>query len=58
MEQNKPNCYKCSYFYITYDTRFPHGCKAYGVQSKYLPSSVIIRTTGIGCISFKEKNKS
>ena len=49
------NCRKCIYFYITWDNRFPYGCKLYEVKSRQLPSMVVYQSIGKMCESFKEK---
>ncbi len=53
--QERVVCRKCRYFYITWDKRFPNGCKAYGIKTKYLPSVVVLRTTGKGCACYQPK---
>ncbi|AGL02968.1 hypothetical protein Desgi_3645 [Desulfoscipio gibsoniae DSM 7213] len=49
------NCRKCKHFYITWDARFPNGCKSYGIRSKYNPAFEVLRVTGKGCLCFHEK---
>lgn len=52
----KPNCMKCKHFYITYDQNTPRGCRAYGIQSKQLPSMIIkAANSGAECIGFTKK---
>ena len=53
----KINCYKCKYFYITWDKNFPNGCKAMNFKTKKLPSAVVKETSDIICQSFIEKSK-
>ena len=31
---NNQNCNNCIHFYITYKSKFPYGCRAFGVISK------------------------
>ena len=32
------NCFFCEHFYITYEVKFPYGCKAMGFKSMRMPS--------------------
>ena len=45
-------------FYITYKTRFPYGCKAFGVISKKLPYLEVKSISGIDCALFSNRNKN
>ncbi|MBF7081449.1 uracil-DNA glycosylase [Desulfallas sp. Bu1-1] len=56
MDGNRPVCHKCKHFYITWDHRFPNGCRGYGIKSKYLPAVEVLRATGKGCLCFVPKN--
>ncbi len=52
----KPNCMKCKHFYITFDQATPRGCRAYSIQSKQLPSSIIkAANRGQECLGFQAK---
>ncbi len=53
----KVNCYKCKYFYITWDKNFPYGCKAFGFKSRLIPSIEVKKASGKECLSFKEKRR-
>jgi len=54
-EQAKVNCYKCKYFYITWDTNFPRGCRLLGFKSRGIPSADVFNSSGIPCLSFEPK---
>jgi len=56
MNSKKINCYKCKYFYITWDKKFPYGCKVFGFKSKILPSIEVKKASGKECLSFKPKS--
>ena len=30
---NRANCFRCKFFYVTWDNRFPRGCRAMGFKS-------------------------
>lgn len=56
MEANKVNCRGCKYFHITWDKASPYGCKAMGFKSKFMPSIIVVQTTGKACLSFHPKS--
>ncbi len=49
------NCYKCKYYYVTWDENFPHGCKGMNFKTREYPSSTVLRTSGKPCLLFKAK---
>ena len=49
------NCYKCRFFYVTWEEQHPNGCRALGFKSRQLPSMVVFRSSGKPCEYFKEK---
>ncbi|HIJ58989.1 MAG TPA: uracil-DNA glycosylase [Nitrospirae bacterium] len=51
----KIDCFKCIYFFITYDANFPYGCKLMGFKSKKLPCKEVFTTSGEECKGFQEK---
>ncbi|NPA16769.1 MAG: uracil-DNA glycosylase [Aquificae bacterium] len=57
MDRKSVNCYKCEYFYITWDKNFPYGCKSFGFKSRLLPSVEVKKASGRECLSFKPKQK-
>jgi hypothetical protein len=57
MVNEKINCYKCVYFYVTWDTAFPRGCKFYNFKTLNLPSILVKQSTGQSCDKFKLKGK-
>jgi hypothetical protein len=46
------DCFKCSRFYITYDPRFPYGCRAAGFKSRAMPSREMAAGSGMACQFF------
>ncbi|OQY01459.1 MAG: hypothetical protein B6I26_03790 [Desulfobacteraceae bacterium 4572_130] len=54
-KQKPINCYKCYHYYVTWDPKFPCGCRAMGFKSKRLPSSSVRESTGKPCLLFKKK---
>jgi len=49
-----PNCLNCIYFFVTWDSRFPRGCRIFGIKSFKLPSSEVFISTGKHCPAFRE----
>lgn len=52
---SKINCFKCKYFYITYQETFPYGCKLMAFKSKVLPSKEVLSASGEECKGFESK---
>jgi len=51
----KINCFKCIYFAVTWDPKFPKGCKFFGFKSAEAPSVSVRASTGADCACFVEK---
>ncbi len=49
------NCRKCEYYFVTWEAKQPHGCKAYGFKSATIPSMAVFQSSGTECTLFKEK---
>jgi hypothetical protein len=49
------DCMKCRHFYVTWDTRFPKGCKAFGFKSQTMPSLTVFTSSGKHCMNFEAK---
>ena len=43
------NCLRCVHYYITWDRRFPRGCRVLDFKSRYLPSYVVFNSSGMPC---------
>ncbi|MBN2231646.1 MAG: hypothetical protein JW781_02340 [Deltaproteobacteria bacterium] len=52
---NPPVCGRCRHYYVTWDPRHPHGCRALGFKSAALPSAVVQRTSGRACEFFRPR---
>lgn len=48
-------CFKCRYFFITWDPNFPKGCKAYQFKTKQLPAIEVKKASGQTCLRFEKK---
>lgn len=50
-----PNCWKCRFFKISWDPKFPYECEAMGFKSQLLPCRQVISVDGRPCQSFAGK---
>lgn len=57
MNKDTINCYKCKYFYITWNKDFPKGCKFFGFTTHKLPSTYVLESSGEACHGFSLKSK-
>ena len=51
------NCFFCEHFYITYERRFPYGCRALGFKSVRMPSVDVYKSSDMDCALFERKEK-
>ncbi|MBA3028538.1 MAG: uracil-DNA glycosylase [Desulfobacteraceae bacterium] len=50
-------CIHCKYYFITWDSKRPHGCKAMGFKSREVPCVVVRKSSqGLDCLQFKRKD--
>jgi len=54
-DNNTIECRKCKYYYITWDEKFPYGCRAMGFKGKMQPSIVVKKNSGTKCMMFRKK---
>ena len=57
MDSNPINCRRCRYYYVTWDKKFPYGCKAMGFKTARLPSLDGIHASGSPCLHFQTKDR-
>ena len=43
------------HFYVTWDEKFPYGCKAYGFKTNSMPSVKVYQSSGLECQLFAAK---
>ena len=48
-------CTKCAHYFITYNVRFPYGCRIMGFKSRRLPQEEIFSLTGVACQTFERR---
>lgn len=56
MNNKRVDCFKCKNFYVTWDQRFPKGCKAFNFKTNRLPSLEVFRASGEQCLRFEKKS--
>ncbi len=49
------NCFTCVHFHVTWDQRFPKGCRAMNFKTSRLPSHEVYLASGMRCEFFEEK---
>ncbi len=55
-KEKRPNCYKCIYYYITWEKIFSYGCKAFGIKGRRMPSLEVFSASKENCKMFKAKS--
>lgn len=50
-----PNCWKCRFFKISWDPKFPYECQAMDFKSQGLPCAQVLGIDGRECQSFSLK---
>jgi hypothetical protein len=51
----RANCYKCRHYYVTWDPKHRHGCRALGFKSAHIPSAVVKKSSGLDCLYFEAR---
>jgi hypothetical protein len=51
------NCVNCKNFFVTWENKFPYGCRAYEIKSKSAPNLQVLENTGLSCLLFELKQK-
>jgi hypothetical protein len=39
-------CHRCIHYFVTWDARFPHGCRAMGFKSRHYPIQDVQNAVG------------
>lgn len=55
LAQQKPNCFKCKHFYITWEHNRGYACRAMGFKSRQVPWRVVVKESGMPCLMFSPK---
>jgi hypothetical protein len=51
------NCFSCEHFYITYEQRYPYGCRSIGFKSVRMPSVDVYINSNMECGLFVPKER-
>jgi hypothetical protein len=52
---DRPDCWKCRHFAVSWDPKLPYLCKLIGFKSRSLPALEVIRVDGKPCEGFAPK---
>ena len=52
---NRPDCFKCIYFGLTWEQKMPRECKLYGFKTNDMPSNTVYKSSGLPCDGFVQK---
>jgi hypothetical protein len=57
MDEDKKqiNCFRCRHFYVTWEMKFPRGCRAMGFKSREMPSQAVLEASGMPCMRFERR---
>ncbi|MFQ5737124.1 MAG: uracil-DNA glycosylase [Thermodesulfobacteriota bacterium] len=53
----KINCFHCAHYHVTWDPKFPRGCRALRFKGHEMPSAVVLRSSGMECQMFTPKDR-
>lgn len=53
--KRRADCFTCRHFFVTWNPRWPRGCRAFGFQTRELPSSLVRETSGGECRAHEER---
>ncbi len=48
-------CRTCRHYFITWDRKFPHGCRAAGFRSAAMPHLEVFAASGRQCLLYEKK---
>ena len=52
------DCHRCTHYFVTWDPRFPHGCRRMRFKSRMYPCNEVRRTMcGQDCLLFEAKSR-
>jgi hypothetical protein len=54
MKQNKHGP-QCNYYWVTWDPRYPRGCKLFGFRGTAMPSIMVYKATGAKCQNYSSR---
>lgn len=51
----QPNCFECTFHFITHERGRPYGCQQFGFKGQFLPSRHVFEATGMKCAYFQPR---
>jgi hypothetical protein len=51
------NCLECKHYFITWDPKFPYGCRGMHFKSKRQPQLDVLESSGQTCLMFVKKKR-
>jgi len=54
----RPECLRCKHYYVTWNPKFPYGCRAFGFQSRITPCLEVYSASQQQCLKFESRNKA
>lgn len=55
MQTERPKCTQCAHYFISYDPRFPYGCRAMNFKSRTLPQNEVAAISGMDCQTYQPR---
>lgn len=55
MKAKRVNCFTCKHFFVTWDPKFPRGCRAFQFKTNQLPSTQVLAASGHPCLKYEKK---
>ena len=55
MTSERIDCMQCEHYFVTWNPKFPRGCKLYGFKTAGFPSVEVYKATGEDCIGYAKK---
>jgi hypothetical protein len=52
------DCNTCAHFFITWDKRYPYGCRAMNFMSSNSPNKDVFEVEGRDCLTYRSKQSS
>lgn len=52
------DCRRCKHYYVTWDKRFPHGCRSMKFKAKTLPAAAVVNSSRMHCLYYVERKRS
>jgi len=54
-ESSTPICVDCQHYFVTWDSTFPRGCRAFKIKTKRMPALEVRDADGRNCLQFLAK---